>query len=91
MDEIAALLEPHIPALRRYAWALLRDADAADDLVQDIRPILLFGSQHSLAAGSDPAASDGSGRSLPPQRRASAVGLDLNQGDVRLGIEGGQH
>lgn len=35
MDEIAALLEPHIPALRRYAWALLRDADAADDLVQD--------------------------------------------------------
>jgi RNA polymerase sigma factor (sigma-70 family) len=35
MDEIAALLEPHIPALRRYAWALLRDDDAADDLVQD--------------------------------------------------------
>src|SRR3954468_16928052 len=35
MDEIAALLEPHIPALRRYAWALLRDGDAADDLVQD--------------------------------------------------------
>lgn len=35
MDEIAALLEPHIPGLRRYAWALLRDADRADDLVQD--------------------------------------------------------
>lgn len=35
MDEIAALLEPHIPALRRYAWALLRDDHAADDLVQD--------------------------------------------------------
>jgi RNA polymerase sigma factor (sigma-70 family) len=35
MDEIAALLEPHIPALRRYAWALLRDDSAADDLVQD--------------------------------------------------------
>ena len=35
MDEIAALLEPHIPALRRYAWALLRDPEAADDLVQD--------------------------------------------------------
>ena len=35
MDEIAALLEPQIPALRRYAWALLRDDDAADDLVQD--------------------------------------------------------
>ena len=34
-DEIAALIEPHIPALRRYAWALLRDDDAADDLVQD--------------------------------------------------------
>lgn len=35
MDEIAGLLEPHIPALRRYAWALLRDPEAADDLVQD--------------------------------------------------------
>ena len=35
MDEIAALIEPHIPALRRYAWALLRHDDAADDLVQD--------------------------------------------------------
>ena len=35
MDEIASLLEPQIPALRRYAWALLRDDEAADDLVQD--------------------------------------------------------
>ena len=35
MDEIASLVEPHIPALRRYAWALLRDHEAADDLVQD--------------------------------------------------------
>jgi len=35
LDEIAALIEPQIPALRRYAWALLRDADRADDLVQD--------------------------------------------------------
>ncbi len=35
MDDIAALIEPHVPALRRYAWALLRDDDAADDLVQD--------------------------------------------------------
>lgn len=28
-------LERHIPALRRYAWALTRHGDAADDLVQD--------------------------------------------------------
>ena len=35
MDDIATLVEPHIPALRRYAWALLRNDDAADDLVQD--------------------------------------------------------
>ena len=35
MDEIAALLEPHIPALRRYAWALTRESEGADDLVQD--------------------------------------------------------
>lgn len=35
MDEISALIEPQIPALRRYAWALLRSSEAADDLVQD--------------------------------------------------------
>jgi RNA polymerase sigma factor (sigma-70 family) len=35
MDEIATVVEPFIPGLRRYAWALLRDQDAADDLVQD--------------------------------------------------------
>jgi RNA polymerase sigma factor (sigma-70 family) len=35
MDDADALLEPLIPALRRYAYALLRDHDAADDLVQD--------------------------------------------------------
>ena len=35
MDEIASLLEPQIPGLRRFAWALLRDDEAADDLVQD--------------------------------------------------------
>jgi RNA polymerase sigma-70 factor (ECF subfamily) len=35
LDEIASLLEPQIPGLRRYAWALLRDNEAADDLVQD--------------------------------------------------------
>ncbi|MBS0222132.1 MAG: sigma-70 family RNA polymerase sigma factor [Proteobacteria bacterium] len=35
MAEIAALLEQQIPALRRYAYALLRDHERADDLVQD--------------------------------------------------------
>ncbi len=35
MTDLAAELEPHIPALRRYAWALLRNQEAADDLVQD--------------------------------------------------------
>jgi RNA polymerase sigma-70 factor (ECF subfamily) len=35
VDEIASLIEPLIPGLRRYAWALLRDDEAADDLVQD--------------------------------------------------------
>jgi len=29
------LIEPHIPALRRYAWALCRSGHDADDLVQD--------------------------------------------------------
>jgi RNA polymerase sigma-70 factor (ECF subfamily) len=35
VSDPAAEIEPHIPALRRYAWALLRNQDAADDLVQD--------------------------------------------------------
>lgn len=34
-DDRARLLEEQIPALRRYAFALVRDAAAADDLVQD--------------------------------------------------------
>jgi len=36
MSDRAALIETHIPGLRRFACALLRgDADSADDLVQD--------------------------------------------------------
>ncbi|MDE1993275.1 MAG: sigma-70 family RNA polymerase sigma factor [Rhizobiaceae bacterium] len=35
MSDILRLVEPMIPALRRYARALLRDVTAADDLVQD--------------------------------------------------------
>ena len=36
MPDRVALIEPHIPGLRRFACALLRgDAQAADDLVQD--------------------------------------------------------
>lgn len=35
MSDRATLIEPHIPALRRYAWTLCRDGHQADDLVQD--------------------------------------------------------
>lgn len=35
MRDDATLLEPQIPALRRYAFALTRDHAATDDLVQD--------------------------------------------------------
>ena len=35
MADPGALLEPLIPALRRYAYVLLRNHAAADDLVQD--------------------------------------------------------
>jgi RNA polymerase sigma factor (sigma-70 family) len=35
VDDMIALVEPLIPALRRYARSLLRDGSAADDLVQD--------------------------------------------------------
>ena len=33
--DMVALIEPHVPALRRFAWSLLRDDADADDLVQD--------------------------------------------------------
>ena len=35
MADPGPLIEPLIPALRRYAYALLREHAAADDLVQD--------------------------------------------------------
>lgn len=35
VDRIAAEIEPQIPGLRRYAYALTRNHAAADDLVQD--------------------------------------------------------
>lgn len=35
MRDMMLLIEPLIPGLRRYARVLMRDADAADDLVQD--------------------------------------------------------
>ncbi|MFC5760205.1 RNA polymerase sigma factor [Rhizobium sp. GCM10022189] len=35
MSDILQLVEPMIPALRRYARGLLKDVTAADDLVQD--------------------------------------------------------
>ena len=35
MNDMLRLIEPVIPALRRYARALVRNRDAADDLVQD--------------------------------------------------------
>jgi RNA polymerase sigma factor (sigma-70 family) len=35
MSDMARLIEPLIPALRRYARALVGDAASADDLVQD--------------------------------------------------------
>jgi len=35
MDQMLNEIEPLIPALRRYARALLRDRSSADDLVQD--------------------------------------------------------
>lgn len=45
---MAALIEPHIPALRRFAWALLRSGQGADDLVQDCleRAVGAWASRH---------------------------------------------
>lgn len=35
MSDLVQMVQPLIPGLRRYARAMLRDASAADDLVQD--------------------------------------------------------
>jgi RNA polymerase sigma-70 factor, ECF subfamily len=35
MEDLIEQVEPMVPPLRRYARALLRDHDLADDLVQD--------------------------------------------------------
>jgi len=35
MDDLLTHVEPMIPALRRYARGLIRDREAADDIVQD--------------------------------------------------------
>ncbi len=49
MADPGPLIEPLIPALRRYAYALVRDHTAADDLVQDTleRALLHWSSRRS--------------------------------------------
>ena len=46
MDDIGQLIAAEIPRMRRYARALLRDRDRADDLVQDT--LLLALEKHDL-------------------------------------------
>ena len=53
MEDIVRLIEPLIPALRRYARALLRDRAAADDLVQDCLERAI-GRWHQRRADGDP-------------------------------------
>jgi RNA polymerase sigma-70 factor (ECF subfamily) len=53
MDELQGMIAREIPHLHRYALALLRNADAADDLVQDcleraLRKRLLWRRQGSM-------------------------------------------
>lgn len=55
MTEMVHLIEPLIPALRRYARALLRDRAAADDLVQDCLERAI-GRWHQRRADSEPRA-----------------------------------
>jgi RNA polymerase sigma-70 factor (ECF subfamily) len=52
MSEFHSLLEVEIPRLRRYARALVRDADRADDLVQDTLMRALT-KQHLWAPGTN--------------------------------------
>ena len=52
MSDFHRLLEAEIPKLRRYARALVRDMDRADDLVQDTLTRALT-KQHLWAPGSN--------------------------------------
>jgi len=53
MEDMIRVIEPLIPALRRYARALLRDRSAADDLVQDCLERAI-GRWHQRRADGDP-------------------------------------
>jgi RNA polymerase sigma-70 factor (ECF subfamily) len=52
MSEIRPLLEQYLPHLRRYARALTRDADRADDLVQACL-VRALANQHLWHEGTD--------------------------------------
>ena len=52
MSEFHSLLEAEIPRLRRYARALVRDRDRADDLVQDTL-MRALAKQHLWAPGTN--------------------------------------
>jgi len=51
-EEMIAQVQPLIPALRRYARAMLRDREDADDLVQDVLERALGGWQARRQAAS---------------------------------------
>jgi RNA polymerase sigma-70 factor (ECF subfamily) len=55
MNDMASLIEPIIPALRRYARGLVRDRSTADDLVQDCLE-LAVGRWHQRRADGNPRA-----------------------------------
>jgi RNA polymerase sigma-70 factor (ECF subfamily) len=55
MDDVSRLIEPIIPALRRYARGLVRDRSTADDLVQDCLE-LAVGRWHQRRVDGDPRA-----------------------------------
>jgi RNA polymerase sigma-70 factor (ECF subfamily) len=55
MSDMASIIEPIIPALRRYARGLMRDRWAADDLVQDCLE-LAIGRWHQRHADGNPRA-----------------------------------
>src|ERR1700756_4852028 len=90
MADMAHLIEPVIPALRRYARTFVRDAAGADDLVQDtleraIRAVLRSrraspstGSSRRAPHGQalvSPSA-DGSSAPAPPARCKKTTRLD---------------
>jgi DNA-directed RNA polymerase specialized sigma24 family protein len=86
LDDMASLLEAQVPGLRRYAWALLRNHAAADDLVHETLELAIARWQTHRANGQMRGWLYGIERSLflaaTRRQRAAGVASDNGRADA---------